>query len=90
MKPLNICRRDGCGERAVWQATLVLRGSHLKGATTVCVCEKHVNDAREFVLNDKNRDRLVGHLVSENFATKFIAQGMVKHNVGVEFDRVAS
>ena len=90
MKPLHICRADGCGERALFQATLVLRGSPLKGATTIRVCECHRPAAEGYVLNDENRSRLVSHLVLEGFCNYEIAQGMVKHNAMVEFDRIAS
>lgn len=89
-KPINLCRHDGCGERAQWQATLILRGSPLKGATTVRVCDRHRKEAEAFVLNDENRDRLVRHLVEENVTTKFIATGMVKHNAAVMFEPFAS
>lgn len=90
MKPLHICRADGCSDRATFQATLILRGSPLKGATTVRVCESHRSAAEGFVLNDENRQRLVNHLVLEGFCNYDIARGMVKHNAAVEFDRVAS
>lgn len=90
MKPLHLCRADGCSDRATFQATLILRGSPLKGATTIRVCETHRQAAEEFVLNDENRQRLVNHLVLEGFAPYELACGMVKHNAAVEFDRVAS
>lgn len=89
-KPQHLCGHDGCGERAKWQAVLVLRGSPIKGATTVRVCDKHRRDAECFVLNDENRDRLVALLVSENFAGKFIATGMIKHNAFVEFEPLSA
>lgn len=90
MKPLHLCRADGCSDRAQFQATLILRGSPLKGATTIRVCESHRRQAEGFILNDENRQRLVNHLVVEGFAPYDIAHGMVKHNAMVEFDRVAS
>lgn len=89
-KPQHICGHDGCGERAAWQAVLVLRGSPLKGATTIRVCDRHRDDATAFVLNDENRDRLVALLVLENFADKFVATGMLKYNASVEFEPFAS
>lgn len=90
MKPLHICGRDGCGDRAQWQAVLVLRGSPLKGATTIRVCDRHQRAGREFVLNDENRSRLVNHLVIEGFCDALTAYGMVKHNALVEFEPFAS
>lgn len=90
MKPINLCGHDGCANRAVFQAILILRGSPLKGASTVRVCELHRPEAIGFILNDENRDRLAKLLVAENFCDAFIAHGMVKHNMAVEFDRIAS
>jgi hypothetical protein len=89
-KPINLCGHDGCGDRAIFQATLVLRGSPIKGAATIRVCEYHRPAAESFVLNDENRTRLANHLVLEGFCDAFIAYGMVKHNAAVEFDRIAS
>lgn len=90
MKPDHICGRDGCSDRATHQATLVLRGSLVKGATTIRVCERHKRAATEFVLNDENRSRLSSHLVIEGYCDALTAYGMVKHNAVVEFDRIAS
>jgi hypothetical protein len=90
MKPLHLCRADGCGDRAIFQATVVLRGSPIKGATTVKVCEAHRPLAEAFCLNDENRTRLTNRLIIEGFCDAFIAYGMVKHNAAVEFDRIAS
>jgi hypothetical protein len=89
-KPINLCGHDGCGNRAIFQATLILRGSPLKGASTIKVCEQHRPEAVGFILNDENRTRLAQLLVNENFCDAFIAHGMVKHNAAVEFDRIAS
>jgi hypothetical protein len=89
-KPINVCSRDGCSERATHQATLVLRGSPVKGATTIRVCKWHQRAATEFVLNDENRSRLAHHLLSEGYCDALTAYGMVKHNAFVEFDRIAS
>jgi hypothetical protein len=89
-KPEHICGRDGCSERATHQARLVLRGSPVKGATTIRVCERHQRSAREFVLNDENRSRLAAHLTLECYCDALTAYGMVKHNAAVEFDLIAS
>jgi hypothetical protein len=90
MKPVHLCRADGCSDRAVFQATVILRGSPIKGATTVKVCETHRPMATAFCLNDENRTRLASHLVLNGFCNYELAQGMVKHNAAVEFDRIAS
>jgi hypothetical protein len=89
-KPINICGRDGCSNRATHQATLILRGSPVKGATTIRVCERHQRAATEFVLNDENRSRLAAHLTLEGYCDALTAYGMVKHNAAVELDRIAS
>lgn len=89
-KPLDLCKRDGCGERAAFEAILVLRGSPLKGETTIRVCERHKRAAREFVLNDENRSRLAAHFVMEGFCDRLTAYGMVKHNADVTFEAIAS
>ena len=85
---LNLCHHDGCGEPAQWHATLILRGSVLKGATTVRVCDKHMEAAEDFVLNDENLGRLVSHLVMEGFCDRLLAEGMVRHNAAVEFNKL--
>jgi hypothetical protein len=90
VKPVNLCGHDGCGNRAVFQATLILRGSPLKGASTIRVCEAHRLAGEAFILNDENRTRLAQLLVNENFCDAFIAHGMVKHNAAVEFEKIAS
>jgi hypothetical protein len=82
---LGICHKDGCGELAKWKARLVLRGSPLRGRTTVWVCDQHQRDAKEYILNDQNRDRLVDLLVENNFADLETARGHIKHNADVEF-----
>lgn len=89
-KPVHLCGADGCNERAAFGATVILRGSPIKGATTIRVCEYHRPLAESFVLNDENRQRLVTHLVLEGFCNYELAYGMVKHNAMVEFDRIAS
>lgn len=88
MSSLYRCRE--CGAPAIFQATVVLRGSPLKGATTVKVCEAHRQTAGAFCLNDENRNRLANHLIIQGFCDAFTAYGMVKHNAAVEFDRIAS
>lgn len=82
---LGLCHRDGCGEFAKWKARLVLRGSPLKGRTTIWVCDAHKQDATDFILNDENRSKLVDLLVDNNFADRETARGHVKHNAAVEF-----
>jgi hypothetical protein len=88
MKPSHLCRHDGCGARALWQAILVLRGSPIKGETTIRVCDGHLKAAEAMLLNDQNRDSLVSLLVNEGFADRFVARGMVKHNAAVAFERI--
>jgi hypothetical protein len=82
---LGLCHRDGCGEPAKWKARLVLRGSILKGRTTLWVCDAHKKDAEEYILNDENRTKLVDLLVENNFAPLTVARGHVKYNAAVEF-----
>jgi len=82
---LGLCHRDGCGEPAKWKARLILRGTPLKGRTTIWVCEEHKKDAEDFILNEQNRDRLVDLLVNENFSDYDTAAGMVRYNAAVEF-----
>jgi hypothetical protein len=84
---LGLCHKDGCGERAVWKARLILRESphNLKGRTTVWVCDAHKKDARDYILNDQNRAALCQLLVDNNFATIFNVGKLVKTYADVEF-----
>jgi hypothetical protein len=86
VKPDNVCHADGCGDLATWRAVLILRGTPLKGDTTLRVCDKHRFLAKNFILNSQNRDRLMSHLVAENFCDIFLAHGVVRHNAAVTFE----
>lgn len=82
---LGLCHRDGCGEKATLKARLLLRGTILKARTTVWVCDKHQKDAKDYILNNENREKLVELLVDNNFSDKVTAQGLVRHCADVEF-----
>lgn len=84
---LGLCHRDGCGEFAKWKARLIFRDTEplIKGRVTVWVCDAHKPDAEAYILNDENRDRLVEHLVDNNFCDRDTAVFMVRHNLLVEF-----
>jgi hypothetical protein len=82
---LGLCHRDGCGEKAIWKARLILKESPLKGRTTVWCCDQHKQDAKDFILNDENRDRLCELLVDNNFCTIYNVRQVVKRFADVEF-----
>jgi len=55
------CHRDGCDSEARWTCSVVFRdaaGNEYTAATTVAVCDAHVEAATRYVLSEQNWTRL--------------------------------